>query len=359
MTTPLKVSVVGGLGAMASPMAKHWAANNTVQVLSVHDRGYAGGRRDQARKQWRAYGAKLVSTYEALTAGGLDGVFICAGKNGEDVKIISEVVKNLKPFAAAPFICHLSTVSSGFASAAYDFCGKNGVRYANYPLTGGSIGAEKGTLLILASGDRDLFDVLKPSLSALGTPKFFGEGISAGAEVKFMGHLMVFNGLIGITSAAALYSECFLGGELGGGAQAEFFDFLNTGAGGTRQWEVSLSHGIRSDTWDFPFSIRYAVIDAIYTLELCQRKGLSLLTIDNLLNLSLVFSYILNEVGLDFATQSVVRELVKSRAQSLDAFILRHSSARGDFSEGIKKLVASLPPAIQASIALEINLSDF
>src|SRR6516165_4974122 len=108
----LKVGVVGGLGVMASPMAKHWKQPGPVQAVRVHDRGNSGERRDVCRKNWIAHGAKLVPSLEELVGDGdLDGVFVCCGKNGDDLPVISSLSEHLngKPDKGR-FICHMSTV---------------------------------------------------------------------------------------------------------------------------------------------------------------------------------------------------------------------------------------------------------
>ena len=154
----------------------------------------------------------------------LDGVFICCGKNEDDRPLIAEIADRFaRGGCKDAFICHLSTVSSGFATAAHAHCRKKAVHYLNYPLTGGPAGAEAGTMLILASGDHALFQRLEPALNCLGTPRYFGDRPAAAAEVKLMGHLMVFNGLIGICSAVAVHTERFNDGQIGGDDQVAFF----------------------------------------------------------------------------------------------------------------------------------------
>src|SRR5262249_27898413 len=151
---------------------------------------------EQHRKGWKNHGAASVPTLSGLVGDGdLDGVFVCCGKNGDDLGVIAELAKLLSQRAKTqPFICHMSTVSVNFVDSAYEFCRTRNVRYVNYPLTGSAAGAKAATMLILASGDHKLYEELFPVLSLIGKPKHFGATLAAGAEVKFMGHLMVFNG---------------------------------------------------------------------------------------------------------------------------------------------------------------------
>jgi len=346
---------------MASPMARHWMPGGPVKAIRVHDRGSPGANRDRCREAWSRHGASLVPQIEDVVGGDreLDGVFVCCGKNGDDLPLIAKLAKLLRRDGANPFICHMSTVSAGFAEAANSFCARQGVDYVNYPLTGGPIGAEKATMLILASGSAEVYERLHHALSKLGTPKYFGKSPSAATEVKLMGQAMVFNGLIGICSAAALHSECFQDGQLGGIEQSEFFDFLNAGAGGTRQWDVILSSGIRNDIWDAPFLSSYGAIDAIYTAKCGLDRGLSALAIRPLIDVALAFSYVLNQIGPSLATHAIVREMVKQRARELDQFIGAHSGPANDLQVCIERCVKSLPIDLQAKVAIGVREEDF
>jgi 3-hydroxyisobutyrate dehydrogenase-like beta-hydroxyacid dehydrogenase len=360
MSQQLAVGVFGDLGSMASPMARHWALDGPTRVVRVHDRNGLGSQREERRQAWRCHGAVLVPTIaEVLAPPELDGVFVCCGKNGDDLALIATIAAALSAKPQRQFLCHMSTVTAGFAAAATEFCSGLGVDYVNYPLTGGPSGAEKGTMLILASGSPQLFERLSPSLSAIGVPRYFGSAPSAAAEVKLMGQSMVFNGLLGICSAAALHSECFQGGVVGGPDQSTFFDFLNGGAGGTRQWDVALGNGVRSDVWDAGFLMSYAAIDAIYAAKLCLERGVSVIAVRPLVDVALAFSYVLNTLGPQRATHALVREMVRQRAGELDSFIARYTGSAVNLEELLQRCTESLPVDLQRKVALEVSVEDF
>lgn len=357
----LRVGIVGGFGVMASPMSRHWQDVEPVTVLRVHDRRSPGVNKDRIRQAWQEQGAILVHSLEELVGeGDLDGVVVCCGKNGDDLPIVAVLADLLsKHGAKQAFICHMSTVSTAFVKAAHEFCLDKNVRYMNCPLTGGALGAETATMLLLASGDLLLYEELVGALALLGTPRYFGASITAAAEVKFMGQLMVFNGLTGICSAAAVHAECLNDGKLGGAKQADFFDFLNAGAGGTRQWDVALGSGLKKQVWDAPFLMKYAVVDAIYAAQICLDKGLSRLAIEPIINIALAFSYVINEVGQGLATQAVVKELLSERASSLDLFLEKHADACRDKKAALLKCIESLPEAVKNTVVLELTATDF
>jgi 3-hydroxyisobutyrate dehydrogenase len=356
----IKLLGIGGMGLMLSPSAKHLKPEGPARFLRVHDRGTQDDRRDKCRQAWQDHGADLVHDYGTLVGDGdYDGVVICAGKNGDDCDIFRSLVPHMgQNKNGRPFILHLSTVSAGFAQAAYDFLSAEGIDYVNYPLTGGPLGAENANMLILASGDESLFSRLEPMLQSIGNPRYFGESVTAGAEVKLIGQLMVFNGLVGICSAAALKSECFRE-ELSGSEQAEFFDFLNGGAGGTRQWDVAISKGVRDNTWDQGFMIQHAVVDAIYAAKLCRERGLPAMAVIPMASIALTFAYLLSKYeGAPLATHAIVREMIQENAAGLDDFLNRHLSY-GEVDNSIANCIEVLPQQVKDSVMLEISKGNF
>lgn len=363
----LKLAYIGGLGMMSGPAATHLTNSGSAQVVRFHDRGSNGGPREQFRKAWHAHGAESTPTFGAMVGDGdIDGVVICAGKNGDDLPIISEVTELLaERCKIRPFILHFSTVSADFAELATQYCEKLGVDYSNYPLTGGPLGAELGGadpkgMLILASGQKALYERVFPVLDSLGNPKYFGTAPSAGAITKLIGHHMVFNGLSGITSAAAIHAECFDQGKLGSEAQGEYIAFLNGGAGGTRQWDVALRKGIVEHSWSEGFSAHHAVVDVIYAARLAQSSGLPRYSIMAMLNMAFAFSYVLNKYpNRTQGTHTIVQEMLASESQALDQFMETHGAYQQDLDAVYRDLEASLPKPIQVSAKVNLTAGDF
>lgn len=363
----LKLAYVGGLGMMAGPAATHLTTDGPARVLRVHDRGSKGGSRERYRTDWQAHGAALVPTLQQLVGDGdLDGVVVCAGKNGDDVAIISELTNLLRTVSTTrSFILHLSTVSPDFAEAATSFCANQQVDYVNYPLTGGPLGAQLGGgdpkgMLILASGEETIYQRLLPLLERLGHPRYFGSAPGAGAITKLVGHHMVFNGLNGIATAAAIHAACFNQGRLGGEGQYDYLAFLNGGAGGTRQWDVALGKGIASDCWDQGFSIHHAVVDAVYAARLAVAAGLPRISIQAMTNTAFSFSYLLHHYpGQTLATHAVVREMIHAGSAGLDRFMAEKGAFEADADRVIATCVDSLPQKIRDSALLEVSVEHF
>ncbi len=352
---------MGGLGHMGGPMARRLTGREFVQVVRVHDRRHASERRDRCRKDWIEHGATLVHSFgELVGTGDIDGVFVCCGKNGDDLEIITTLTDLLKRYNSPPkFICHMSTVSRSFARCAEKHCRNAGVQYMNCPLTGGPLGVETGKVLILASGDETLYKHLKPILDCIGKSEYFGPSTIAAAEVKLIGHLMVFNGLFGMCSAVAAHAECFNGGKVGGKVQTDFFDFLNSGAGGSRVWELLVRGSVSDDTWDSPFSLEFGAVDALYTAQMCVERKLSDVAALAVVKVAFAFSHMLNTHQDELSVQSIIRILGAHRDPKFDRFVQLNMNRCFDISECLSRCAQSLPDNVRDRVRLDISEADF
>jgi 3-hydroxyisobutyrate dehydrogenase-like beta-hydroxyacid dehydrogenase len=351
----LKLVGIGALGTMLSPSAMHLAKSELARFARVLDRNPTDSRRQATREHWLAHGAKLVSSYEELIQNDTDGVVICAGKNGDDLPILTKLLSLITdkfPPDKIPFILHLSTVSVEFVLAAENACKKVGILYANYPLTGGAKGAQAATMLILASGNKKLFNRLEPILSALGKPIFFDEEITTAAKIKFISHVMVFYGLLGISSAVALQNQAT---ELTI-SQSDLFDFLNQGAGGNRQWDVAIKQAIIDHDWHSGFLLQHAVIDAIYTADLLLKFNLSAITILPILQIACAFSYLLSHSTSSLATQSLLK-LLQEKPAELENFMNKYQDF--DPKKFLRNSLRALPNELKDRVKLDVSISEF
>ena len=141
--------------------------------------------------------------------------------------------------------------------------------------------------------------------------------------------------------------------------RSRFFDFLNGGAGSTRQWDLIVRAGLRDDRWNDPFFARYAAVDLIYAAALCVESGISALALRPIVEITLGFSFLLNCIDPNLATQAIVREMVSARASDLDAFIRRSLAGASTPPEWIERCIASLPDDIRKTVGLSVSATDF
>src|SRR5262249_30797198 len=153
---------------------------------------------------------------------------------------------------------------------------------------------------------------------------------------------------------------CIENGVMGGLQQAEYFDFRNGGAGGTRQWDVALSKGVKENDWGTGFNVRHAVVDAIYAAKLAQEKGLPRFSIQPMLNITMAFAFVLRKYPqVAVATHAIAREMVAGVAQELDGFMSEHGVFAPAVDTCLTNCIAALPAAVQQTVLLDVSEASF
>lgn len=98
-----------------------------------------------------------------------------------------------------------------------------GFRFLEAPVTGGTVGAQNGTLSILVAGEKSDFEAASPIFAAMGKNITFCGGPGAGQAVKLCNQIMGAMNLLGVCEALALCQKMGVEGQtlvnaLNGGA---------------------------------------------------------------------------------------------------------------------------------------------
>ena len=160
----------------------------------------------------QAGGTAFDSPQEAVE--GADIIFSCV-TNGPDVEAILFGEKGAMSGAQpnALFV-DMSTIAPTVAVSVGEKLGENGFRFLEAPVTGGTIGATKGTLNILAAGARADFDEAMPALEAMGGKITFCGGPGAGQGVKLCNQIMGAMNLLGVCEALILCRKMNIKGDV-------------------------------------------------------------------------------------------------------------------------------------------------
>ena len=107
-------------------------------------------------------------------------------------------------------VVNTCTVGSGFIREMAAALGEAGIEMLDCPISGGPPGAEAGTLSVMASGSRALFDELQPALTCWGqTVVHVGEEPGAAQTVKLVNNILS-------AAALAITSEALVMGSKAG-----------------------------------------------------------------------------------------------------------------------------------------------
>jgi len=146
---------------------------------------------------------------------------------------------------AAPGTIHVD-LSSNALSAVKRLAGlaaQRNIGFLDAPVSGGTAGAEKGTLAIMAGGDKASFDAVKPLLDVIGENVFHLGEVGAGTMLKLTNNMLALGGTLLLQEVMTL------------GAKAGFDPVtLNS------VWSVSSGRGqaaampnVLKRNWDNPF----------------------------------------------------------------------------------------------------------
>ncbi|HEX6132084.1 MAG TPA: NAD(P)-dependent oxidoreductase [Actinomycetota bacterium] len=145
-----------GLGTMGAPMAGHLAAAG--RQVTVYNRTRARAER------WAARHGGRVADSPAEAARGAAIVFACVGAD-EDVREVAlgpaGALSSMSP--GSVFVDHTTTSAAVARAVASEAAGR-GLGFVDAPVSGGQSGAEQGVLTVMAGGDPEHFERVRPAI---------------------------------------------------------------------------------------------------------------------------------------------------------------------------------------------------
>lgn len=170
-----------GLGAMGSEMA------GTLIKKQMRVVGYDVRR--EAVAQLEAGGGHGAESPSAAARGAdVLVLMVVNADQAEDVLFARGALEAMKPDAT---VILMSTCAPGRVEAITKRIEASGRALIDAPVSGGVAGVKSGTLTIMASGKRAVFDGVKPVLAAMGSNLFYlGDRPGQGAAMKTVNQLL-------------------------------------------------------------------------------------------------------------------------------------------------------------------------
>ncbi len=202
----MKIGFIG-LGNMGAPMAANLAKAGH-EVIGFDAAGTtASGVAVAASSAEAAQGAEVVITMLP---------------NGAILRsVASDVVPAMTQGAV---LVDCSTVDVESARAVADLAAKAGLGFVDAPVSGGTIGAEAGTLTFMAGGAQDAFDRAAPLFDIMGQKAVHCGDAGAGQAAKICNNMILGATMIATCEAFALADK--LGLE-----RQKMFDVVSTSSG--------------------------------------------------------------------------------------------------------------------------------
>ena len=144
-----------------------------------------------------------------------------------------------------------------------------GVTWVDAPVSGGVGGAKAGTLAVMASGPRDVFERLQPMLKVIGRPFFIGEEPGLAQMMKVVNNLLS-------GSAMAISAEAVAIGVKAGLDAATMIDVINAGSGRNSATLEKFPRSILNRRFDYGFAAGLMLKDIRLCLDEAEALGLSM-----------------------------------------------------------------------------------
>ena len=160
----------------------------------------------------------------------------------------------------------LSTTGPSVAKVVAKAAGEKGVAWVDSPVSGGITGATKGTLAVMVSCPKAVFEQVDPLLKVFGKTFHVGEKPGLAQIAKLANNLLA-------ASAIVLTSEAVVMGVKAGLDARVLIDIINAGSGRNSASQDKFPKAILTRTFDFGFATGLSYKDVRLCLEESEALG--------------------------------------------------------------------------------------
>lgn len=254
----MKVAFIG-MGTMGVPMALN-IMNAGNQVI-VHNR-----TREREEPLAEKGAGRAASPAEA--AGDADVVITCLSDTPDVEAIIlgdNGVIHGAKP---GTIVIDMSTISPSATKRMAEKLSERNISMIDAPVSGGSEGAEKGTLSIMVGGETDDVDKTRPILEAMGKTITHVGPIGSGQLTKAINQVIIAGTYWGVAEGLGLGMKAGLNME-------KVIQAVGGGAAGS--WALTnRSANMIDNSYPLGFRVKLHRKDLIIALEVARELGVTL-----------------------------------------------------------------------------------
>ena len=254
----MKVAFIG-LGTMGTPMALNILKSGF--ELTVHNRS-----RDKEEITAKAGALRVGSPREA--AAGAEIIITCVSDTPDVEAIILGENGVIHGARNGSIVVDMSTINPSATRRIAEKLGKKGVKMLDAPVSGGSEGAQKGTLSIMVGGDPEDLEKVDPVLKAMGKTITHVGPIGAGQLTKAINQIIV----------GGTYWSVAEGVTLGIKAGLDMDRVLQAvGSGAASSWPlINRSGNMIQNSYPLGFKVKLHRKDLNIALEIARGLGVTL-----------------------------------------------------------------------------------
>ncbi|MBS4219514.1 NAD(P)-dependent oxidoreductase [Bacillus sp. FJAT-49711] len=202
--TVKKVGFIG-LGAMGLPMAKNLLKSGYELHISVHK------NRKPVDEMINEGAIEHSSLRDVAINSDILIAILPTDKEMESVLLSDEVIGNLPQHSILIEMTSGSPAMMKEVNRAYV---ERGLQVLDAPVSGGTIGAEQGTLTVMAGGNENTLNEVRPVLEGMAKQIYLVGAIGAGKAIKAINQMLASVHMIAASEAAALGEELEIDKEM-------------------------------------------------------------------------------------------------------------------------------------------------
>jgi 3-hydroxyisobutyrate dehydrogenase-like beta-hydroxyacid dehydrogenase len=245
-----------GTGRMGGPMAARLlAAGHPVSVFDTKE-GATSALVAQGAQPARSI-AEVASSAEIVFASLPSPAIVEQAALGEG---------GLLDGTAMRVFVDLSTTGSRVATTVAGGLAARQVAMLDAPVSGGIAGATNGTLAVMVSGPRRVYDEVEPLLAHLGKRFFIGESPGMAQTMKLVNNLLA-------ACAIAISSEGMVMGAKAGLDPKIMLDVINASSGRNSATQDKFPRSVLPGTFDFGFATGLSYKDVRLCLDEAEALG--------------------------------------------------------------------------------------
>ena len=254
----MKVAFIG-LGTMGAGMAVNILKAG--HELTVHNR-----TREKEEAVAQEGALRAASPKEA--ASGAEIIVVCVSDTPDVEEIILGENGVIQGASEGAIVVDMSTISPTATRCIAEKLGENGIKMLDAPVSGGSEGAQHGTLAIMVGGDTAEFEKALPVLKAMGQTITHVGAIGAGQITKAINQIII----------SGTYLTVAEGLVLGMKAGLDMQKIIEAISGGAASSWVLHNRAINvvNNTYPLGFRVRLHQKDLRIALDTARELGVSL-----------------------------------------------------------------------------------
>jgi 3-hydroxyisobutyrate dehydrogenase len=252
-----------GLGLMGGPMVRNIAKAGIASSLVIQNR-----TRSKAEGLAAEVGATVLDTPKAVAE--VSDIVITMVPDVPDVEQVYLGADGILEAARPGLICtDMSTVGAACVQRVAKELTAAGVQFVDAPVSGGTMGAQAGTLSIMAGGPAATLEALRPAFEAMGSKIVHcGESVGSGQITKLV------NQIVGAINLEAV-CEGLVFAQKSGVEVSAVLEAVGAGAAGSWSWANLGPRIVKGDNAP-GFKVDHQIKDLRLALEAAETMGLTL-----------------------------------------------------------------------------------